>query len=62
MDSDKMLMDSLNPFIFHMQIPSCFGEGPMSGDKDVCYEVRMNKNTNSSGEISFWFGLDFLRL
>lgn len=34
----------------------------MSDDKDVCYEVRMNKNMNSSGEISVWFGLDFLRL
>lgn len=33
----------------------------MSDDKDACYEDRMN-NMNSSGEDSFWFGLDFYRL
>lgn len=30
----------------------------MSNDRDACYEVRMNMT--SSGEISVWFGLDFL--
>lgn len=31
----------------------------MSNDRDACYEVTMNKNMTSSGEISVWFGLDF---
>lgn len=34
----------------------------MSDGKDACYEDRMNKNMNSSGEDSVWFGLDFYRL
>lgn len=33
----------------------------MSDDKDACYEDRMN-NMNSSGEDSFWFGLDWISI
>lgn len=63
MDSDKMHMDILNPiYIPYVDPWFCSGEGWMSDDKDACYDVRMNKNMNSSGEVSVWFALDFFKI
>lgn len=63
MDSARMHTDNLNPIYIPYVDPWFWsGKGWMSDNKDACYEVIMNKNMNSGGEVSVWFALDFLRL